>query len=333
MTNDRDIERILDAWLGDGPSELPDRVFDIVADRIERQPQRSAWRPQGRIFDMNTTLRWAAAIAAVAVIAIAGYNFLPGSSVGGLTPTPSLQPAPTATFVPTASPTGSDVSTECDLGTTGCAGPLAVGDHRSAEFDPLVTYATEGGLWSNTVDTAAAYVIDSPDGALLLWSHPAIVERTAACETTPTSGRGNAPNDWIDYITAHPGLVATNVKNVVIGGPLLSGGRVGRSVDLTASTDWTPACADDLWTANLVQFIVSSVPSPIGIYGVSSGGTARFVFLDVSGQTVLVAYYPKTGVGTFPAAQRIIDSMRFGCGPAVGRPCGVETTSTPTSTP
>ena len=44
MTQQRDIERLLDHWFADGSSVAPDRVIDVVADRIERQPQRPAWR-------------------------------------------------------------------------------------------------------------------------------------------------------------------------------------------------------------------------------------------------------------------------------------------------
>ena len=44
MNQRRDIERLLDHWFADGPTQAPDRVLDVVADRIERQPQRPAWR-------------------------------------------------------------------------------------------------------------------------------------------------------------------------------------------------------------------------------------------------------------------------------------------------
>ena len=47
MTNDRDIERILDHWLAERPTQVADRVLDEVADRIARHPQRPAWRPLG----------------------------------------------------------------------------------------------------------------------------------------------------------------------------------------------------------------------------------------------------------------------------------------------
>ena len=40
MTRPRDIERVLEAWFLDGPSHMPDRLFDAVLDRVERVPQR-----------------------------------------------------------------------------------------------------------------------------------------------------------------------------------------------------------------------------------------------------------------------------------------------------
>ena len=47
MTADRDIERLLDAWFVDGPTQVPDHVFDEAVDRVDRQPQRPAWRLPG----------------------------------------------------------------------------------------------------------------------------------------------------------------------------------------------------------------------------------------------------------------------------------------------
>ena len=44
MTHERDIERLLDTWFRDGPTEAPDRIVDAVTDRIGRQSQRPAWR-------------------------------------------------------------------------------------------------------------------------------------------------------------------------------------------------------------------------------------------------------------------------------------------------
>jgi len=96
MTDDRELSLIIDRWLEEGPVEMPDRVIDTTAVRISRQRQQPAWRLDWRHLTMNTTYKITAAIAAIAIIGLIGYNLLPGRStgVGG--------PGPTAS--PTASP-------------------------------------------------------------------------------------------------------------------------------------------------------------------------------------------------------------------------------------
>ena len=88
MTQQRDIERLLDHWFSDGPTEAPDRVIDVVADRIERQPQRPAWRFHLREIHVNTMLRAGIAVAAVVVVAFIGFKLLPGQSGGTGGPAP-----------------------------------------------------------------------------------------------------------------------------------------------------------------------------------------------------------------------------------------------------
>ena len=95
MTKERDFERLLDQWLSDGPTESPDRVLEAVADRIERQSQRPAWRLHRRLIPMTTPLKAAAGMAAVILAAVVGFNLIGGSSgPGGPSPTPSPTPTP-----------------------------------------------------------------------------------------------------------------------------------------------------------------------------------------------------------------------------------------------
>ena len=44
MTQQRDITSLLDLWLAEGSTVAPDRVIEVVTDRIERQRQRGGWR-------------------------------------------------------------------------------------------------------------------------------------------------------------------------------------------------------------------------------------------------------------------------------------------------
>ena len=96
MSTDRDFDHLLDEWFADGPREAADRVVISVADRIERQSQRPAWRLLRRS-PMRPAITYGLATAAVLVAAVVGYNLLQrGPAVGG--------PLPTATMAPTLPP-------------------------------------------------------------------------------------------------------------------------------------------------------------------------------------------------------------------------------------
>ena len=72
MTPNRDIDRMLDAWLDDGPVVLPDRALDAVLKTVERTRQRSAAPNVWRYLPMiaSTTRRLGLPVAAVGALAI-----------------------------------------------------------------------------------------------------------------------------------------------------------------------------------------------------------------------------------------------------------------------
>ena len=76
---------MLDAWFVDGPSVMPDRLFDAVLDQVERTPQRPFARLRLRLNDMNPNIRWLTAAAAalvVVLVALATINRPVDDSVG-----------------------------------------------------------------------------------------------------------------------------------------------------------------------------------------------------------------------------------------------------------
>jgi hypothetical protein len=99
MKGHSNIERVLDAWLVDGPSVMPDRLFDAVLDRVERTPQRRLTRLTLRFIDMQPRIRLYALAAAAMVVAVAAIYVLSRSPV----PIVGASPGPVAT--PTALPT------------------------------------------------------------------------------------------------------------------------------------------------------------------------------------------------------------------------------------
>ena len=98
-----DTTRLVRSWLEEGVTSLPDRVLDAVLDQFPATPQRRSWWPARRFGTLNSYTRIALAVAAVLVVAVVGYNLLPGNvNVGGpATPIPTLSPEPTPiTFAP-----------------------------------------------------------------------------------------------------------------------------------------------------------------------------------------------------------------------------------------
>jgi Tol biopolymer transport system component len=78
MNERSDIARVLGHWFDDGPSTMPDRVVDVVADRIARQPQRlnrrrrAQARPRFRVGLSLAAVVSLLILAAVAVAVIGG---------------------------------------------------------------------------------------------------------------------------------------------------------------------------------------------------------------------------------------------------------------------
>jgi hypothetical protein len=118
MTRDRDIERVLERWFTEGPTQMPDHLFDVVGDRIDRIPQRRLARLVTRFAAMNLNARLAA--AAAIIIAVAGIGALALNRSQGVgvnpTPTPALTSSPSAT-VPSANPSAT-VSLPATLAST-----------------------------------------------------------------------------------------------------------------------------------------------------------------------------------------------------------------------
>ena len=127
MNRNRDIERVLDAWLVDGSSHMPERLFEAVLDRVERTPQRHRPWSNLRFPPMTPRLYLTTAAAIVVAVGAVGFAVLAGPSDGvppGSSPTPSPSPS-----TPAASQTG----VLLDLGPREIRDYVWLAEPRSAE--------------------------------------------------------------------------------------------------------------------------------------------------------------------------------------------------------
>lgn len=130
MTKYRDPDVLIQAFLEDGITELPDRSYDVVRAAIEDTRQRvviGPWREE----QMTRLAIFGVAVAAVVLVAVVAINFLPrGGGIGG---------PPPATATPTAAPTASP-TTPPTLSPTPIADPdtgrLAAGTYVAHPFAP-----------------------------------------------------------------------------------------------------------------------------------------------------------------------------------------------------
>jgi hypothetical protein len=283
VTHDRDIERMLDRWLSEGPVQVNDRVMDVVAGRIARQPQRPAWRLDRRLHTVNTYAKLAAAIAAVLIVAAGGLVlFGPGSSNIG---------APIAT--PTPSPTQSPPSLPDGL--------LQPRDYvlRVVPNDPMTFIITAPAGWTGFGGffIGGPKLSDAPSGIGISVNHdPQVV--TDPCDgsthTPPPGSSAPSVGDLVAAISARSDLQVSGVTDTVLAG------YSGKRLDLQFPA--VLACSN--------QYVFAE---PKGLYANGPANRWRVWLLDVNGETgvVVLLDYAGTPAADRAVAQAAIDSMRI----------------------
>lgn len=305
MTPERDIDRLLDIWFRDGPTEAPDRIIDAVADRIGRQSQRRSWRLHWRLTHMTTTIKLAAALLAVAIVALVSWQLLPSSSDkvgGGPIPGQSASPHSSPSVGPTPSP-------YCEDLLPGCAGLLPAGSHRSNQLVPAISYETPDG-WRNVIDLPDVYKLDPPGAVspyILVWTHAAISDQTTRCSLDPDPNRGRSAADWIAFLTSHPGLDASEPIDIDFGGV------TGQQVELAVAADWTETCPNH--DKPYVILLTQPVDGRPGEYGLPADQRVLMTVVDVGGRTVVIESYgdqsPVMFASSIAAAKALIATFRF----------------------
>jgi hypothetical protein len=297
MSTERDTTRIVRSWLEDGRTALPDWVRDDVLDRLPATPQRQSRRLAWRFNPVNTYAKVAIGVAAVAVVAFAGFNLLPRSQsgAGGSPPaaspstlaTPSPSPSPSPSPEPTASLVAHTLTPFRPVGVDGEENPRAA----SITFDFMAppSWETEQEL-GLTIDGN-----DAPGGASMMFyrggnvfSEPCLTDEEAEADVAV----GPTVDDLVTALVDQPSLDVTDPVDVTLAG------YSGTYLDLTVPDDIS-GCA-------------RYRPMEGGhIYAQGPGHRWHMWILDVAGTRVLVETndYPGTPPERLAEEQAIIESL------------------------
>ena len=149
MTTGHDPQtRIVLSWLREEAHENPEHMLLRALDEVDATPQRRSW-PAWRSNRMNTYAKLIVAAAAVLLVAVVGYQFLPRS--GGVGGEPTIAPSPSPSLLARGNFTAQGITAELDATGSGAdvAGTMALsqsGTSNVATVDLECARTTAEGL-------------------------------------------------------------------------------------------------------------------------------------------------------------------------------------------
>jgi hypothetical protein len=300
MTDSRNPDQLIRAFLSEGVEELPDRVFDSVRDQLRHNHQRVVIGPW-RTPLMTNTIRIAVAAAAVLVVAFIGFQFFGGTNVGGPAPSPSQSESPT--LEPTPSPSATPAAAFPP------AGAMAVGTHSMTLAGvPLSMELTATG-WRSNGDFGfdkGNYLSSTSDAAsFILWPQSA-ADNTFGDPCTETPLDPPAGPSAAERAAA----VSTLAGIELVSGPtaVTVGGHPAQHVVIKIPD--TIGCAPDkfyLW------YDADDPTGELGRYATALGSTIYVWIIDVDGTIVWIdgETYATSGSGAAQEVEQIVNSIQF----------------------
>lgn len=283
MTAHNDLERQLNDFLRDGPTELPYQSFDAVRDRTEQIGQRVVIGPW-RLPEMNKIVTFGLSAAAVVVIGLFLGNQLLGSpgNLGG-PGDPTATPEATATPDPTAEPTPEpSTAGPTDYAAVPTGTRLEEGDYVFTHMDGLRVVFTASRLWERNIPDWMVWSIDDDKATMGVFE----ADNVALDPCQPELGVqdpavGPTVEDLVTALRAVPGLTFSAPAEVTHDG--YSGVRLDY-----VPPDGLNDCLDDMGHAVLMT-VHGAEGSEAEYVSAPNGSDAFSVYIyDVDGTRVVI---------------------------------------------
>jgi hypothetical protein len=285
MSDSRDIDRVITAFLSEGPVQLADRSYEAVRDRIERTRQRSVigvWSVPA----LSGSARVVLVAGAVLIAVVAGYDFVggpPGHERPPVaSPSQSTSPSPRTPLLPNS--WGTD---------------LQPGTYQLGSGFPVpLTFEVPSGWGACSLGIVEQGVCTPPATTAPTASVTFLIVNNVVADPCKNQGLnppvGGTVDDLAAAIAGLQGFVATTPADVTVDGYL------GKEIIVTAPAD--PQCELFTWaTANRTN-------------GVGPGEVNRLNIVDVDGARVVIvaAWFPTAESPVEPPElRRVFGSVRF----------------------
>jgi hypothetical protein len=288
MSKRPDPDLAITAWLVDeAPDGASDRLIAATRQQIESTDQRPSWWPARRFRQMNMSIRFVVAAAAVVAVAAAGIYLAPrqgGSGPGGV-PSPSLSPSPTAVPQPLS-------DGPLEAGTVIATG-LGLSEATSVTF--TVPEGWEGFAGSCVLPVTGT---TAPDGMGICFGEVHDGLYSDPCHGT--TGPGDIPvgptvDELVDALTAQTAYEVSSPIDVTLGG------YPGKRMDLQLPTD--------VASCHLGEFY----PWAGSIYAQGPDNRWRLWVLDIEGDRLVVfsTDFPGTSPEDRAEQQAIVDTIQI----------------------
>lgn len=303
MSSDRNVARVVESWLEEGPTVLPDRVLDAVEARLPATHQRRAgWLARRVPIMSSNTFRFGLAVAVVIVVAIVGYQLLPSGGTGGpqATPTPTVAPTVAATASPSPTPVSAAFPRLGEV-PTGRTSMILAGVRLSMDF-PTAGWVSNG-QWG--IDKGDPQATTADSASFIFWPESAAdnVYSDPCAKTKLNPPAGPSAAELAAAMAEIPGLELVSAPSAVT-----VGGQPAQHVVLRVPD--TIGCAPNdffLW------YDADFPASGNARYAGNIGETIYAWIIEVNGATVFID--ASTWAGSTPEAvqevQQIVDSIRF----------------------